>query len=170
VPDEQSLRDQVAELSRELRSREHDRLNTILEKSEEATLRSAENSIRIVLLINGGAAVSVLAFAGSLASKDRVTADQLFRVAEGLVWFAWRVASSALTSFLSYLTNISYNFATGAKLRQPAFPYVVPTRQSVVWLRIGRIFHGLALLTALGSPILFAIGMYEVRDAIRHLD
>jgi hypothetical protein len=169
VTDEKSLRDQVAELSRELRSREHDRLNTILENSEEATLKAAENSIRIVLLINGGAAVSVLAFAGSLASKDRVTTDQLSAVAEGLLWFAWGVGSSALTSFLSYLTNISYLFANAAKLRQPAFPYVVKTPQSDVRLIIGRIFHGLALLAGLASLVLFVIGMYEVKDAIRHL-
>jgi hypothetical protein len=45
VTDEKSLQDQVAELSRELRSREHDRLNTILEKSEEATLKAAEGCV-----------------------------------------------------------------------------------------------------------------------------
>lgn len=169
MSDEQTPRDKLEEVNRELRARDHDRLNTILEKLEEATLNSAENSIRVLLLINGGAAVSVLAFAGSLASKDRVTTDQLNAIAGSLVWFACGVASSALTAFFSYLTNISYLFATAAQLRRPAFPYVVPTRQSVGRQLIGRIFHGLALLTALASLILFLIGMCEVKEAIKHL-
>jgi len=138
--------------------------------SEEATLKSAENSIRVLLLINGGAAVSVLAFAGSLASKDRVTTDQLSAIAGSLIWFASGVASSALTAFFSYLTNFFYLVANAAHLRLPDFPYVAPTRQFVRRQRIGRIFHGLALLTALAALFLFLIGMYEVKEAIKHLN
>src|ERR1700730_10066252 len=91
------------------------------EKSEEATIKSAENAIRIILLINGGAAVSVLAFVGSLASKDRVTTTQLYAMAGSLVWFTFGVASSALSAFFSYLTNFSYLFATLAK--QPSIHF-----------------------------------------------
>jgi hypothetical protein len=115
LSDEQIPPATLEELNRELRVRVHDRLNSILEKSEEATLRSAENALRIILLINGGAAVSVLAFVGSLASKDRVTTTQLYAMAGSLVWFAFGVASSALSAFFSYLTNFSYLFATLAK-------------------------------------------------------
>ena len=35
---------------------------------------------------------------------------------------------------------------------------------------VGRIFHGLALLTALAALFLFLIGMYEVKEAIKHLN
>ena len=45
-----------------------------------------------------------------------------------------------------------------------------PTRQFVRRQRIGRIFHGLALLTALAALFLFLIGMYEVKEAIKHLN
>jgi hypothetical protein len=171
MPDEQAaFRNKLEEVMGELRTRDHDRLYTILEKSEESTLRSAENAIRIILLINGGAAASVLAFAGSLASRDRVTIDQLSAIAGSLVWFACGVASAALTAFFSYLSNLLYLFATMAQSRRLAFPYVEPTPKSVRRFRIGRIFHCLALLAALGSLALFLVGMYEVENAIRHLE
>ena len=35
---------------------------------------------------------------------------------------------------------------------------------------VGRIFHGLALLTALAALFLFLIGMYEVKEAVKHLN
>src|ERR1700719_1816299 len=69
--------------------------------------------------------------AGSLASKDRVTTDQLSAIAGSLIWFASGVASSALTAFFSYLTNFFYLVANAAHLRLPDFPYFAPTRQFV---------------------------------------
>jgi hypothetical protein len=169
VSDEQTPPDNREQLNRELRVRVHDRFVSILEKSEEATIKSAENSIRIILLINGGAAVAILAFVGSLASKDRVTTTQLYAIAGSLVWFASGVASSALTAFFFYLTNISYLFATQAKQPHLDPPYISPTPQSVRRHFLGRIFHVLALAAAFASWGLFVYGMCDVRNAIVHL-
>jgi hypothetical protein len=109
VSDEQPPPDELAELNRELRVREHDRLYSILEKTEEATIKSAEGVIRILLLINGGGAVSLLAFVGSLVSKDRITtAPQLNAIAESLIPFALGVACAAICALFFYLTNLSY--------------------------------------------------------------
>jgi hypothetical protein len=113
VSDEQPPLDELAELNRELRVREHDRLYSILEKTEEATIKSAEGVIRILLLISGGGAVSLLAFVGSLVSKDRITAaPQLNAIAESLIPFALGVACAAICALFFYLTNLSYLFAT----------------------------------------------------------
>ena len=85
MSDEQGPPDKIGELNRELRVTFMIGSIPFFEKSEEATIKSVENAIRLILLINGGAAVSVLAFVGSLASKDRVPADQLYEIAGTLV-------------------------------------------------------------------------------------
>jgi hypothetical protein len=170
VSDQQTPPDNLEELNRELRVREHDRLDSILETAEESTIKSADGVIRILLLINGGGAVSLLAFVGSLASKDRITtAPQLNAIAESLIPFAHGVACAAICACFFDITNLSYLCGAAARLRQPAFPYVVPTPQSVARYRIGRIFQCLALLAALASLGLLVYGIFDVRCAIRRL-
>ena len=53
------------------------------------------------MLINGGAAVSVLAFIG-LAAQSRIKLDQLNMVANSLGWFAGGAA--AAPPWIAYLT------------------------------------------------------------------
>jgi hypothetical protein len=141
----------------------------MIQKSEEATIKSAENVIRIMLLINGGAAVSVLAFVGSLASKDRQPADHLYAVAGSLVWFALGAASSGISAICSYLTNISYLIADKQLHSLSDPPYIWPTSKSKRWRLVGRITHGVAAFFVVVSLGLFVYGMFDVKNAIGHL-
>ena len=49
-----------------------------LEKANEAAVKAADGTFRAGLLINGGAAVAVFAFIGSLATKELIAVHQLF--------------------------------------------------------------------------------------------
>ncbi len=56
-------------MKREDAQRAFDLLGSRRDKMNKAAIKSADSTLRAGLLINGGAAVSVLAFIGSLATK-----------------------------------------------------------------------------------------------------
>jgi hypothetical protein len=82
------------ELKREDAQRAWDRLDAQFDKINEAAIKAADAALRAGLLINGGAAVSVLAFIGSLATKELIAVPQLSRVAGSLEIFAFGVAAA----------------------------------------------------------------------------
>ena len=77
-------------MKREDAQRAFDLHSSQLDKMNEAAIKSANSALRACLLINGGAAVSVLAFIGSLATKELIAVSQLSRVASSLEIFASR--------------------------------------------------------------------------------
>jgi hypothetical protein len=150
--------------------REHDRIISFAEKTDEATIKSAEGVIKILLLINGGAAVSLLTFVGSFASKDPLkTTAKLDAVAGSLVWFALGVVSAAVIAVFAYATHYSHVRTAYTLQRTWEHPYILDSTLSKRWKCVGRISHIFAMLAALASLILFAVGICDVRDAISHL-
>ena len=76
------------------------------------------------MLINGGAAVSVLAFIGGLAAQSRIKLDQLNMVANSLGWFAGGVAAAAAAMGFAYLTNYLAGKVERSFEKWPQPPYV----------------------------------------------
>jgi hypothetical protein len=79
------------EMMRDDAHREHDRANSFFEQMNDSSIKSSQIVFRACLLINGGAAVSVLAFIGGLASKELVGVSQFKPAADSLVPFAFGV-------------------------------------------------------------------------------
>jgi hypothetical protein len=61
--------------------------------------------LRIVLTINGGAAVALLAFVAALASKADRTLQQLNPIVSQLKWFIVGVITSGVAAALAYVTS-----------------------------------------------------------------
>jgi hypothetical protein len=95
------------EMKREDAYRASDWLVSRQNMLDQAAIKSGDAALRAGLLINGGAAISVLAFMGSLAAKDMVPISHLSRVADSLVVFAWGVVAAVVGLGLSYLTHLS---------------------------------------------------------------
>jgi hypothetical protein len=170
VSDARAEEDKLLDFRREDAKREHDRIISFAEKTDEATIKSAEGMIRILLLINGGATVSLLTFVGSFASKDPLkTTAKLNAVAGSLVWFALGVVSAAVCAGFAYATHYSHVRTAYTLQRTWEHPYTLDSALSKRWRCVGRIFHIIALLAALGSLILFACGTFDVREAIGRL-
>ena len=83
--------------------REHDKVTEFHRAVNEAAIRGGDAALRAAMLINGGAAVSVLAFIGGLAAQSRIKLDQLNMVANSLGWFAGGVAAAAAAMGCAYL-------------------------------------------------------------------
>jgi hypothetical protein len=95
----------VYEQTRDEARRVHDRLAEFGLALNESAIKSSELTLRTAVLINGGAAISVLAFVGGLSSQGKIGISRLGDVADSLTPFAWGVASATVGMGLSYLTH-----------------------------------------------------------------
>ena len=85
--------------------RVHDRFAEFHLALSESAIKSSELTLRTAVLINGGAAISVLAFIGGLAVHGRISISQLGGIADCLILFALGVASATAGMCFSYLTH-----------------------------------------------------------------
>jgi hypothetical protein len=58
-----------------------------------------------LILVNGGSSVAMLAFVGTLASKDQQTSQQIATLTHPLIGFASGVGLAVAAACLSYLVN-----------------------------------------------------------------
>src|SRR6266446_6671491 len=68
------------ELRVRLAERAHDVATQFGAKANEAATKAAEEAIKAVILINGGSSIAMLAFIGTLASKDLLSSAQLSQI------------------------------------------------------------------------------------------
>ncbi|MEI9916203.1 MAG: hypothetical protein WDN29_10730 [Methylovirgula sp.] len=92
------IEDQIRRLAEKARDRDHKFIITL----QEATLRASQAAIKALLLVNGGSAVSILAFIGTVAGQGRVDITHLQRVAASLFSFAIGVGLATICALLAY--------------------------------------------------------------------
>lgn len=97
------------ERTRNEAERAHDKSNAFHTYVNEATIEASNLALRTLVLINGGAAVAILAFLGAVASKDKVDFDQVGRVAGTLRFYAIGVACAVAAMAFAYLANFSWS-------------------------------------------------------------
>jgi hypothetical protein len=157
------------EMNREDFARAIARWDAVYDGLNEAAIKTADGALRAGLLINGGAAVSVLAFIGSLATKSMITASQLSRVADSLELFAIGVAVAVAGMGLSYVTHYLSAGRISSFTRQQVSPYVVPGPKTKRYTQITAAAHVLAFIAGLACIALFVWGVLSIREAIVHL-
>lgn len=152
------------EPDRKAASRAHESLTEFTRQNYEAAFRSGQIALRTVVLVNGGAAIAILFFLGTIAG--RVTVAQISVVAHSLVWFVAGITCGLLALTCGYLTNL-YDANVGTSLSQTwEYPYSRPGRYTQYFVRVSHLAHILALATGAASLILFVVGMWDVRSAI----
>jgi hypothetical protein len=149
------------EQNRAVAERQHDQIIEIGNRLDEATINAGNLALRLVLLINGGAAVALLSFMGSLK-------DQRQAIATALAWFARGVAA-ALALGLAYATNFCAVGIPRSMTYWYEHPYVRDGPQTAVWRKWKLRFHIGAVLAAIRALVLFVIGMLRVKSAFINL-
>ena len=149
--------------------RTHDTVTDFASKTNAAAVEAANLALRTAMLINGGAAISVPAFIGGLASRDKVSLQAITQTAATLIWFATGVAVATLSMGLAYFTNLC--IAQAASLQQKTFqhPYLQATDASRAYKRTAEIFRWFAVGLAFVSLALFVCGMLAVKCAVGSL-
>lgn len=150
--------------------REHDMVREHAIKINEAAATSANQALRTALLINGGAAVSMLAFIGGLVSNGKVpVGSQLASIAAPLIWFAVGVAFAGLATAFAYFTNYSNVGAANSMLRIWEHPWHKETTASKRWMKSYYISLVVSVLAGFVSLGLFVFGMVSVWNAVLSL-
>jgi len=149
--------------------REHDRSREYQKATDEAVIKGGELAIRTVMLINGGAAVAVLAFIGALVREGGVSVKQIAGVSTSLLWFGGGVAAAAWALGLAYCANYCYGREAGSKKFNWQHPYVVDGVTTPSWRKWAWGFHAGAAAWGVLALVAFIVGMIGVRNGIVRL-
>jgi hypothetical protein len=157
------------ELQREDAHREHDRAAEFYNQLNESSIKSSEITLRTCFLINGGAAVSVLAFIGGLESKGLIETRDFGPIADSLVMFAFGVVAAVAGMGLSYVVHYLTGLHVISMEKVWEHPWVKPGKRTRLFGILKALTHVLAVLVAVSSVVFFVYGIYSVRAAIEHI-
>jgi len=105
-------------------------------------------ALKSEILINGGAAVALLAFIGNIWTKG-IQPEAVNFLTSGIAYFSFGVLAGALGTVGSYFTQYCY---------------------SESFLKAGVVFHFLTVLIVLGVFVLFSLGAFDSYQAfVEHL-
>jgi hypothetical protein len=135
--------------AREDALRVHDRAKDFEDKTNEATIAAGQVALRTSVLINGGAAVAVLAFIGGLVGHERVPLAQVGKVAGSLMWFAAGVAVAGAALALSYCTHFCHVALSESRRRTWDHPYLEDGPSTSRWQLRSNVFHWAAIIVGL---------------------
>jgi hypothetical protein len=154
------------ELNKETAERAHKSSDKFILEGNKAVLTNAETVVRSLILINGGAAISVMTFVGALAARPSVPGDQISAIARGLEWFAGGALAAVLTAAFAYLTNYLYMSTEQKKTRDYERPYLHENEASNRRLFGGTVCHYLAVAFVILSLCGFAGGIWFVSGGV----
>lgn len=157
TPEQYAARIRAAERAHEA----HERFTA---QTNDAAIGSANVALRSLLLINGGAAIAMLAFMGSMLTE--VDGDHMVALTRPLSEFAWGVAAAAFAAAMGYLAN--YSTTSAAAHQKPVWRYPYHKNTWVSWTFIGTSIVCLVLaLGAAGFSLWsFVVGMLNVADTM----
>jgi hypothetical protein len=154
-------------LNREEAHRAHDALTDFYVAVNESAIKSGDVVLRNCLLINGGAAIAILAFMGSVVTKDPSSHKLLADISRGLIYFAVGVVTSVLGMGLAYVDHfMNWKHATSQK-RVWKHPYIEPGDRTALWGRLKFTVHALAVVAVLVSVSMFVCGLLAVEHAVK---
>ncbi len=157
------------ELARRDAERAHDRHDEHWALQNKSAIEAANLALKSAILINGGAAISVLTFIGSLAAQGRVATNQINDVASSLLWFASGVATALTATAAAYIINLLNADGMATKKKVWNHPYIEETPLSKGIAKTRVLIHCVALVVGLSSIGCFVKGILEVKDSISRL-
>jgi hypothetical protein len=161
---------EAAKYAHELKLRQaeraHDRNDEMADIFNQSADKNSQAAIRIVLAINGGAAIALLAFVGGLASRTNCDPRQLSIITNQLKWFAYGVLVSCLAAASAYIAT--YCGAGDRMLREYIWehPFILEDKKSRQYRRVGWGFHLIGFISAIVGVVIFAYGLYKVQKAV----
>jgi hypothetical protein len=149
--------------------RAHDNHHSFFNAMGEAAIKSSELTLRTSVIINGGAAISVLAFIGGLVGHGKIAVGDLGPIAESLSMFAFGVAAATFAIGLSYLVHYLTQAISNSQSLNWEAPFISNGSHTKALIRTRHVVHVIAILVGLTSIVLFVCGMIEVRNAVLNL-
>jgi hypothetical protein len=121
--------------------------------------------IKAALLVNGGSSVAMLAFIGTLASKEVLPRAHLLQITKPLLWFGAGVALAVVGSAAAYFTNLMIAGSSNRKNRDYEPPFLRDTVSSNRHRVAGEIFRYCGVVAIAASIGCFIVGLVAARAA-----
>jgi hypothetical protein len=120
-----------------------------------AAMEAGQTALRSAIVINGGAAVTVLAFAGNAITKGQVIpgAPLLTAIGAALLWFMVGVGGAGVASGFRYLSQFAYSHSNLG-------------RGNRWWWRSGTVFNLISIALGVGSFAVFFVGGVAAYHAV----
>lgn len=120
-----------------------------------AATEGGQTALRSAIVINGGAAVTVLAFAGNAITKGQIApgAPLLSAIGTALLWFMVGVGVAGVSSGFRYLSQFFYSQSNLG-------------RGNRWWARSGAIGNVISILLGVGSFAVFFVGGVAAYHAV----
>ena len=159
TPDEQlQMRVRAAE-------RAHDDERDFATAANAAAIKNAEEAIKTVILINGGSSIAMLAFIGTLVSRDFLSPSQIADITKPLMWFASGVGAAVIAAAAAYFTNLGIAGSSSRKKRNYEHPFVEATPSSIRHAKLGEVFRWIGVAAVIVSMGCFAGGLISAQSA-----
>jgi hypothetical protein len=124
-------------------------------ESFRSVIATGANASKSCMLVNGGAAVALLAFVGNIWNKNS-NAGTVAELAYGILFFCSGVGLAALCTGITYIAQYCYS----------SVDIDNDSDSKCKWEITGNIFNTLAVLAGFSSLILFGYGCYSAFEAI----
>ena len=115
-------------------------------QTNQAAIDTGAATVKTFFLLNGGAINTLLAFLGALAGTDRISGEELHKLAGTLVYFTVGVALAAASGGSGYIVNLS-------------------TAENA--LNIRKVFQCVAIAAGVLSLASFCVGAWQVQASIQ---
>ena len=149
--------------------RQHDRIADFEQTLIKATFEIGHTAFRTAVIINGGAAIAILAFLGTLVGQGKLPPANLSIVAPTLIWFALGVfAAGAAMVALHFMSYFALRQHSALRTNYEP-PYLHETTGSQKFFRLSYYFQLGAVVAATASLLLFIGGMITTFHAITRL-
>lgn len=170
-PQPKPILDPKEQLNLRIRAAEraHDTITQFGQEANSAAIKSAEEAIKAVILINGGSCVAMLAFIGTLASKDVLSTEQLSRIMAPLFFFGSGVAAGVVAAAAAYFTNLMIAGSAFRQAQEYEVPFLRDTGSSKQHRRWGEVFRYIGVLTMIASITCFIVGLIKAETAFQGL-
>lgn len=167
IPQFKPILDPKEQLEMRVRAAEraHDDETAFGKVANEAAVKSGEEAIKAMILINGGSSVAMLAFIGTMASKDLLSLGQLGQISEPLFCFAGGLITAMVATGASYFANLMIAGSSNARQREYEHPFLRPTPSSKRHWLTAEIFRYIAIAAAAASICCFGWGLVKAQSA-----
>ncbi|MET0181274.1 MAG: DUF6680 family protein [Caulobacterales bacterium] len=129
----------------------------------QSVLTFGDSALKAAAILNGGAAVAMLAFIGAMLTSDRSLLSGYSSLADILTVFGFGVLCSTLASGASYCAQIFYEIAHSENRLDWTHPFIHETPKVRLRSRIGIVFQVLAIGLVVMSYAAFAVGGEKFR-------
>jgi hypothetical protein len=145
---------------------QHDRWDNFFDQTNEAAIKISETALKTAILINGGAVISLLAFIGAFASKDRLNGLNLKGIVDGLACFGTGVLLAAVGIGLAYVTHFLTAGWADSHSKEDEPPFIRRGPSTSAWAHARNVAHVAAFLAGLGALGAFFWGLSIIKSSL----